>query len=325
MRTLRCPDDGRGERLGDGQPRGTLLGPCELDRQPLPDVVRRDMAADVETFAAYARPVGDEELLQVGDGVAFDAKVLVAPLAHVISVEVVFRNIYATQVGDLSVRNDYFAVVAAGDARGEPRETHRLESRRLDARLVHAAQHRAAEPPRADGVVDDAHFESRAGFADQDFGDGPADAVVADDVVLHVDRAHGPLERGDQRREGVVAVVEQFDAVVAGDARAAAPCDDLSETVAAVCAAFRRREVRPVTRQYVEQRAGHGKQQDQRQPRRSRRGQAFLAGDERDGSERPCDVNCKQQIHNPCVRAYSVPCRLKKDLEIRNILSIFAV
>ena len=97
------PDDGRGERLGDGQPRGTLLGPCELDRQPLPDVVRRDMAADVETFAAYARPVGDEELLQVGDGVAFDAKVLVAPLAHVISVEVVFRNIYATQVGDLSV------------------------------------------------------------------------------------------------------------------------------------------------------------------------------------------------------------------------------
>ena len=190
---------------------------------------------------------------------------------------------------------------------------------------MHAAQHRAAEPPRADGVVDDAHFESRTGFAYQDFGDGASDAVVADDVVLHVDRPHGPLERGDQRREGVVAVVEQFDAVVAGDACAAAPCDDLSETVAAVCAAFRRREVRPVTSQYVEQRAGYGEQQDQRQPRRSRRGQTFLSGDERNGSERPCDVNCKQQIHNPCVRAYSVPCRLKKDLEIRNILPIFAV
>ena len=95
--------------------------------------------------------------------------------------------------------------------------------------------------------------------------------------------------------------------------------------VAAVCAAFRRREVRPVTSQYVEQRAGYGEQQDQRQPRRSRRGQTFLSGDERNGSERPCDVNCKQQIHNPCVRAYSVPCRLKKDLEIRNILPIFAV
>lgn len=66
------------------------------------------------------------------------------------------------------------------------------------------AQHRAAEPPRADGVVDDAHFESRTGFAYQDFGDGASDAVVADDVVLHVDRPHGPLERGDQRRKALL-------------------------------------------------------------------------------------------------------------------------
>lgn len=101
------------------------------------------------------------------------------------------------------------------------------------------------------------------------------------------------------------------------------PCDDLSETVAAVCAAVpARREDRPVTSQYVEQCAGYGEQQDQRQPRRSRRGPGpFLSGDERNGSERPCDVNCKQQIHNPCVRAYSVPCRLKKDLEIQEYTS----
>ena len=104
------------------------------------------------------------------------------------------------------------------------------------------------------------------------------------------------------------------------------PLNGSSKTISSgLCAAFRRREVRPVTSQYVEQRAGYGEQQDQRQPRRSRRGQTFLSGDERNGSERPCDVNCKQQIHNPCVRAYSVPCRLKKDLEIRNILPIFAV
>lgn len=46
---------------------------------------------------------------QVLHGVALDAEVLVAPLAHVISVEVVFRNIYATQKGDTAVRDDYFA------------------------------------------------------------------------------------------------------------------------------------------------------------------------------------------------------------------------
>ena len=67
----------------------------------------------IEAEGLQAAEFGDSSVLQVGDSVALDAKVLVAPLAHVISVEVVFRNVYATQVGDLSVRNDYFAVVAA--------------------------------------------------------------------------------------------------------------------------------------------------------------------------------------------------------------------
>ena len=107
------PDDGRGKGVGDGQPRGPLLGPGQLDRQALPDAVRGDVTAQVETFVRDPRPVGDEEPLQVLHGVALDAEVLVAPLAHVISVEVVFRNIYATQKGDTAVRDDYFAVVAA--------------------------------------------------------------------------------------------------------------------------------------------------------------------------------------------------------------------
>ena len=77
------------------------------------DAVRGDVTAQVETFVRDPRPVGDEEPLQVLHGVALDAEVLVAPLAHVISVEVVFRNIYATQKGDTAVRDDYFAVVAA--------------------------------------------------------------------------------------------------------------------------------------------------------------------------------------------------------------------
>ena len=281
------PDDGRGKGVGDGQPRGPLLGPGQLDRQPLPDAVRGDVAAAVEVFAAYTRPVGDEEPLQVGHGVALHAQVFVAPFAHVIPVEVVFGDVYAAQVGDLAVGDHYLAVVAVRDARGEPREANWFESRSLDPRVVHAAQCLAAQAPRADGIVDHPHLEPRAGFADQYFGDGVPDAVVADDVVLHVDRARGPLQRGDQCREGVVAVVEQPDAVVPGGACAASVGDDLFEAVAAAGGAIRRGAVAAVAGQYVEQRAGDGQQQDQRQPGCRRGGDALLARDDGDGHERP--------------------------------------
>ena len=43
----------------------------------------------------------------------------------------------------------------------------------------------------------------------------------------------------------------------------------------------------PVAGQYVEQRAGDGQQQDQRQPGRCRGGDALLARDDGDGHERP--------------------------------------
>jgi len=225
--------------------------------------------------------------LQVGHGVALHAQVFVAPFAHVIPVEVVFGDVYAAQVGDLAVGDHYLAVVAVRDARGEPREANRFESRSLDPRVVHAAQCLAAQAPRADGIVDHPHLEPRAGFADQYFGDGAPDAVVSDDVVLHVDRARGPLQRGDQCREGVVAVVEQPDAVVPGRACAASVGDDLFEAVAAAGGAIRRGAVAAVAGQDVEQRAGDGQQQDQRQPGRCRGGDALLARDDGDGHERP--------------------------------------
>ena len=281
------PDDGRRERLGDGQPRRALFGPCQLDRQPLPDAVRGDVSARVEMFPGGPRPIGDEESLEVRDGVAFDAKVLVAPLAHAISVEVVFRNIYATQIGGLSVRNDYFAVVAARGARGEPREADRFEGGRADPRLVHAPQHCAAQPPRTHGVVDDPHLQPGAGLADQDFGDGAADAVVADDVVLHVDRAGGVLQGGDERCEGVVAVVEQFDAVVPRGGGAAAPGDDLFYGVAPVDGLFGRGCGTAVSRQYVQQRAGHREQENQSQPHGRRSGYPLPARDDETRAERP--------------------------------------
>ena len=129
-----------------------------------------------------------------------------------------------------------------------------------------AAKLRADEPPRPYGVVDDPYFEPRAGFADQDFGDGAADAVVADDVILHVDRTDGVLQGCDQRRESVVAVVQQFDAVAGRGARSAAAGDDLFHGVAPVVARLGRRGCTAVSGQHVKQRAGDGQQEDKCQP-----------------------------------------------------------
>ena len=61
----------------------------------------------------------------------------------------------------------------------------------------------------------------------------------------------------------------------------------LFEAVAAAGGAIRRGAVAAVAGQYVEQRAGDGQQQDQRQPGCRRGGDALLARDDGDGHERP--------------------------------------
>ncbi len=190
-----------------------------------------DVVGGIELSASDVRPVGDEEPLQVGYGVALDTEVFIAPLAHAVSIEVVFCNIYATQKCCFSVCDDYFPMVAVGTARREPREPQRFECVHFNTGRPHFVEQRTAHSPRTDGIVDDAYFHAGARLADEDIGDGAADAVVAEDIVFHMDRAGGPLQCGDQRREGIVAVVEQPHFVVVRHAGSASRVNDSFESV----------------------------------------------------------------------------------------------
>ena len=87
----------------------------------------------LQSFASRLLPYLHEDSLQRVDLVAFDAAVHVAPRAHLLrAIDVVVGDVHATGIGNLSVDDDDFAMVAAEDV-VNPWEVQRVELIDLDA------------------------------------------------------------------------------------------------------------------------------------------------------------------------------------------------
>ncbi|GFI67435.1 hypothetical protein IMSAG192_00964 [Muribaculaceae bacterium] len=134
---------------------------------------------------AHERPVDRHGILKGSDGGAFDTQVCVAPYAGSGPVDISVGDIHSTYISDATVDYGEFPVVAPVDACREMWECDSEERVYLYAGFLHLSEEAVGCVERADMVVYKSYFHSLPGFAHQCVGNGCADGVVFDYIVLH--------------------------------------------------------------------------------------------------------------------------------------------
>ena len=199
------------EEIGQRRARTVFARPCDLERGAGQIVRRRGRVKSLrQRFAAFQRPVGREEPLHV-DGFALDAQVFVAPAPQRVAVEVAFGDVDAAHESRAAVDDGDLGVVAPVGARREPREPQRRVGAHLDSCAAEPPHEPFGKFPRTDGVVKQPYLHAGTRLADEDVGDGVADAVVGEDVVGEMDVAAGTLQGGDQQVEQAAADRQEHD------------------------------------------------------------------------------------------------------------------
>ena len=313
------------EEIGQRRARTVFARPCDLKRGAGQIVRRRGRVKSLrQRFAAFQRPVGREEPLQVVDGFALDAQVFVAPAPQRVAVEVTFGDVDTAHESRAAVDDGDLGVVAPVGARREPWEPQRRVGAHLDSCAAEPPHEPFGKFPRTDGVVEQPHLHAGTRLADEDVGDGVADAVVGEDVVGEMDVAAGTLQGGDQRGEGFAAVVELFHAVAVADARrTAVPQHPLDAGRRPAVGGRHVPHGFAVSRQQVEQAAADRQKHDGQQPCDRYYGRLLLPqyGCRRGDCQQ--EICGEEKIHDQgrfLVRG--ILCA-KKYLEIKKLLFIF--
>ena len=138
-----------------------------------------------------------------------DAQVSVAPhaaCAPAAAVDVAVGNVHAADVAAFAVNHHYFAVVAPIDALGKLREVDSHKRICFDAGVEHGFEEPFVDVERANTIVDYSHFYALTSFFDENVAYFVADAVVLENVVLHVDVLRGSTQVGTQGVEFVGTV-----------------------------------------------------------------------------------------------------------------------
>ena len=233
-------------------------------------------------------------------------------------------EVHAAGEADAPVDDGDLGVVAPVGARREPWEPQRRVGAHLDSCAAEPPHEPFGKFPRTDGVVEQPHLHAGTRLADEDVGDGVADAVVGEDVVGEMDVAAGTLQGGDQRGEGFAAVVELFHAVAVADARrTAVPQHPLDAGRRPAVGGRHVPHGFAVSRQQVEQAAADRQKHDGQQPCDRYYGRLLLPqyGCRRGDCQQ--EICGEEKIHDQgrfLVRG--ILCA-KKYLEIKKLLFIF--
>ena len=175
----------------------------------------------LQSLASGLLPYLHEDALQRVDLVAFYAAVHVAPRAHLLrAIDVVVGNVHATGIGNLSVDDDDFAVVAAEDV-VNPREVQRVELVDLDALAAQFADmavlQRSVVGGVAESIVECSHLYALCRLLGQQVEEQHGDGVVAEVEILQVDAAARFADGLEHVVELLLSADEQSDAVVMGE------------------------------------------------------------------------------------------------------------
>ena len=241
-----------------------------------------------------------------------------------VAVEVTFGDVDTAHESRAAVDDGDLGVVAPVGARREPWEPQRRVGAHLDSCAAEPPHEPFGKFPRTDGVVEQPHLHAGTRLADEDVGDGVADAVVGEDVVGEMDVAAGTLQGGDQRGEGFAAVVELFHAVAVADARrTAVPQHPLDAGRRPAVGGRHVPHGFAVSRQQVEQAAADRQKHDGQQPCDRYYGRLLLPqyGCRRGDCQQ--EICGEEKIHDQgrfLVRG--ILCA-KKYLEIKKLLFIF--